>query len=130
MYSKSLCLLMFLAGSYSAHARVAAGAGQATAQLKNPGSLYGLCSGDDQNKSGRWVSQGFCQDISDTLKTQKSCSIQSRTKMTAGKSGETLIESLRNDEKALKTMEASCPGLTAEMSHNPTKFNLFMTNII
>lgn len=64
-------LLGSLMGATTAQARTGGGAARAAGQLKGPGPK-GLCTSDSENANEKWVKEGWCKQIMETL-TKEDC---------------------------------------------------------
>lgn len=116
-------LLIFVANT--ALAKPGGGAGHSSSNLKDPNSVYGLCTNHEGNANADWMKRGLCKSISETVLNMEACSIGSKSTGGQGK----VIDQIRNDQQTLKTMEQSCQGIT-EAARDRNKFANYFTQII
>ncbi len=91
-----------------------AGVGRTAGGLKDPNSLAGLCT--QENSSQRWVKQGWCKTVSESM--NQGCSAQK-------------LESIRTKamSNGIDGINDYCPNAQA-MAQDKEKFAQFMTQLI
>lgn len=92
---KSLGLSIIVAFPILTSAAVGGGA-RGGFGVKDPNSTFGLCTGEGNNTNRKWVKDGLCASIADTIANMKTCTLRVKGRnLTVGKPGEPLIESIR-----------------------------------
>lgn len=126
-----------------AHA-IRSAAGRASMNMKDPNSLYGLCSSDESNRTTAWAGappagKGYCKTIADTVNNSKVCKMDyhekkytemGKAKKGKGNDGDNLVDQLMKDEEFVASIEPYCPEVKEKYKADKAKFNSFLTNLV